>query len=934
LSAQVSYLKKLTIALAGVALVIPATAAAAPGRPTLVAPEADASVQGVPAFTWNRVKRADRYEFQLAADPSFGSIVTRGSFQTRNTAASIDKSLADGTYYWRVRAINLKGDAGRWARRSITKGWTARPELLAPANGAGVPFPATPLVLRWSPVPRAYKYRVYIATDPGLGSLAIAEKGGPVPTSGTVYSPPVSLPAGRYYWAVEPVDASSHPGARSAVGSFDWSWPSATGTAVSDLIDEAVVMDPHLSWDPVPGAVGYDVEVNYSDDWSVGSKVCCTGATTGTELSPTVILPNNVYNWRVRAIDPDGNFGQWNVGTPFDKHFGNLPPTVQNLRLRDRDGDLAIGSTSSSPIVAWDPVPGAADYEYQIVPRTLGICDWTDSSGDVWRGTVTAATAWTPLGAPTVAPPDQRYAQVGVATDHSLVDGKAYCFRLRARTGNAAVVSDWTQLGGLGAAGFTYSAPPISADPLGTMTEGSYGLPLQGSSTPRTPLFTWQPVPGANSYWVVVAKDEAFTEIYDVAFTRVTVYSPRVARAPETYPDDTTPYFWAVLPASELGGGGVGTVPSEQSPRSFVKSSDAPALIAPAPGSGVAGQPVFRWTWREGAKDYRLQVSQDPTFGDLIDDVKTQATSFTPTKSYPADTELYWRVRVSDVKDRGLTWSPTGTFRRRLPIPGIAPGNPSGGPTIPALSWLPVLGASSYSIHADQADGTKRDYTIRGTAFTPNVFYGTGVWHWQVRANFPSGNNTISSGWSASTPFTRTIPAPEGVNAVNAGGRLLISWEPSVMAKSYRVQISNSNSFSAIAYTATTENLAIAPPLTTAAFLDGGRLYWRVAVIDEGNNVGGFATGVFKTPKRMAVALAGRAAKGVRGPIVVTVKDARGRPVKKARVVVSGAARAKSRRTNKRGVVTLSVRARRKGTISFRVTRTGYRPGVATLVVP
>jgi hypothetical protein len=925
----VSYLTKLTIAACAAALLLPAVASAAPGRPTLVAPAADANVQGVPAFTWNSVKRADRYEFQLAADPSFGSIVDKGSFQTRNTAASIDKSLADGTYYWRVRAINAKGDAGRWGRRSITKGWNARPELLGPISGAFVPFPSTPLVLRWTPVPRAYKYRVYIATDPGLGTLAVSDNKGPISTSGTVYSPAVSLPPGKYYWAVEAVDASSHRGARSAVGSFDWSWPSATGTAVSDLIDEPVVMDPHLIWDPVPGAVGYDVEVNYSDDWSVGSKVCCTGTTTGTELSPTTILPNNVYNWRVRAIDPDGNAGQWNVGAPFDKHFGNVPPTVQNLRLRDRDGDLAAGATTSTPIVAWDPVPGAADFEYQIVPRTLGICDWTDNSGDVWRGTVTASTAWTPLSTPSVSPPDPRYSQVGVATDKSLVSGKAYCFRLRARTGNPAVVSDWTQLGGVGAAGFTYSAP-VGSGAIGTMTPETYRLPQQGSSTPRMPLFTWNAVPGANSYWVVVAKDAAFTEIFDVAFTRITAYAPRVATGVETYPDDTTPYYWAVLPAGE-GGGDVDSQPLQQSPRSFIKASAAPTLITPTAGADVAGQPVFRWSWREGAKEYQLQVAVDPTFANVIENVKTQATSYTPTKSYPADTVLYWRVRVTDVKNRGLTWSPTGTFRRRLPIPRHAANNPSGGPTIPALAWEPVQGAQSYSIHADQADGTTRDFTLRGTVFTPVFFYGTGVWHWQVRANFPGGS---SSGWSPATPFTRTIPPPDGVNAINKNGRVLIGWEPSVMAKKYKVEISNSNSFSTVAYSATTENLAIAPPLTAAAFLDGGRLYWRVAAIDEGGNVGGFATGTFKTPKRMVVTLSGGVTKGARSKVIVTIKDARGRAVKKAKVRVSGAGRAKARRTSKRGVAKLSVRGRRKGTATFRVTRSGYRPGVATLTVP
>lgn len=926
------YLKLLTIALAGAALVLPTTALAAPGRPALVSPAPDARVQGVPAFTWDKVKRADRYEFQLAADPSFGSIVSKGSFQTRNTAASILTSLADGEYFWRVRAINAKGDAGRWASRSLSKGWSARPDLIAPVDAAQVAFPGTPLLLRWTSVPRAYKYRVYIATDPGLGTLAVSDRGSPITTSGTVFSPGVNLPPGRYYWAVEPVDASAHRGARSAVGSFDWSWPSATSTAVSDLIDEPVVMDPHLAWNPVPGAVGYEVEVNYSDDWSVGSKVCCNAATPGTELSPDKILPNNVYNWRVRALDPDGNAGQWNVGPAFDKHFGNVPPTVSGLALRDHNSGLTVGEPTSTPAVIWDPVPGAADYEVQVAPFSLGLCQWTATGSHVWRDAITAATAWTPLAPSNAPPPDTNYNDVGIADDggRTLVDGTSYCFRVRARTGDPAVVSDWTQLGGTGAVGFTYDAPAPQVGTPDAMLPSSYGLPAQGATTPRIPLFTWQPVNGANSYWVVVAKDAAFTQIFDVAVTRQTAYAPRSGNTPETYPDDTTPYYWAVLPASGTTGGCGCTTPANNSPRSFVKASDAPSPLLPAQGADISGQPVFRWAWREGAKEYRVQVAQDPTFGNLIDDVKTQATSFTPTESYPADTVLYWRVRVTDVKSRGLTWSPTGTFRRRLPIPTHAAGNPSGGPTIPALAWNPVQGAESYSIHADQSDGTKRDFTLRGTVFTPVIFYGTGVWHWQVRANFPGGSH---SGWSSATPFTRTIPPPDGVNAINKDGRVLISWEPSVMAKKYRVDVSASNSFSSIAYSATTENLANAPTLTHRAFVDGGTLYWRVAAVDEGNNVGGFATGQFKTPKRMVVRVSGAVSRTARSKVIVTATDARGRAVKRARVKISGAAHAKSKRTGKKGTATFQLRARRKGTVTFRVVRSGYRAGVATVVV-
>ena len=38
---------------------------------------------------------------------------------------------------------------------------------------------------------------------------------------------------------------------------------------------------------------------------------------------------------------------------------------------------------------------------------------------------------------------------------------------------------------------------------------------------------------------------------------------------------------------------------------------------------------------------------------------------------------------------------------------------------------------------------------LRSTAFTPVVFYGTGIWHWQVRANFKFGSTPSSR---AATP--------------------------------------------------------------------------------------------------------------------------------------------------------------------------------------
>jgi len=82
-----------------------------------------------------------------------------------------------------------------------------------------------------------------------------------------------------------------------------------------------------------------------------------------------------------------------------------VEPTVPNLVLRENDALLAPGDTTDSPIISWDPVPGAASYDVQLVPHSMSGCNWSNTNAG-WQ-VATAATAWTPLatGGTTPVPP-------------------------------------------------------------------------------------------------------------------------------------------------------------------------------------------------------------------------------------------------------------------------------------------------------------------------------------------------------------------------------------------------------------------------------------------------------------------------------------------------------------------------------------------------
>jgi hypothetical protein len=920
--------------------------------PKLLSPADGQTGDAMPSFGWRAVRGAAKYEFQLSADRTFSSTIY--TIQTLNTFATVDKSLTDGAYYWRVRSIDSHDVAGLWSQpRWYTKSWTAAPVPLGPAEGQQIVYPSTPLVLSWSPVRHAYKYLVYVATDPSLGSLAPGFGNKPVETSGTRFALPGALAPGRYYWAVTPEDAEKHTGQRSVVSSFDWSWPTATATDIGDASGAhatdgsglAEVLSPELSWAPVAGTAQYEVEINPAQDFSPGSKVCCTDLTTGTSLSPVHYLPNNVYYWRVRAVDINGNAGVWNVGPTFRKAFDDQTASISNLTLRDpgtpSDDQLPVGATTSAPLITWSPVAGASKYEVDITTYNSSVlhdCDWS-----LKRAYFTATAAWSPLGPAPGAP--QPVGWPSISRDSGSLQAGSYCARVIAISdrdqANKDIITVPTLLGGPNQPGFTYSPSSLPGTPGLAFTQASDYLSMQsGSATTGMPVFRWNPIPGALSYYVLVAKDSSFTKIVDAALTNVPVYAPRTGTpSVRTYTDETTHYYWQVMPAASSNGTTCHCDISTDgnNPQSFDKNSSPPGLLAPGAGANIGEQPVFRWTSAEGARNYELQVSQDQSFGTLIDDVKTNSVSFTSATTYPADTTLYWRVRANNENNEGLNWSTTGTFVRTLATPGLDSSNPLFGPDIPVVQWDPVSGATSYTLHVEQGDGTTRDFTVSSPAFTPIGFYGVGKLRWQVRANFPkTGPGETTGPYSGFQAFTRQIDAPTGVRWVGSPRHILLSWDPSpnIGTKQYKIQISTTNSFSTTVDSHTTENTSYAPLLTQTGFKNGGTLYWRVATLDEHGTLGAWTSRTLTLPGRMKISLQGSLRAHAFGTVSVRLTNIRGRAIRSGKVRVTGVGfRTVAKRTGKRGTVTFRLRPGRTGKLNFQGSKSGYQSASATLRV-
>ncbi len=226
-------------------------------------------------------------------------------------------------------------------------------------------------------------------------------------------------------------------------------------------------------------------------------------------------------------------------------------------------------------------------------------------------------------------------------------------------------------------------SPSCAAGNLGS---GDYLLPVTGVSTTRMPLFTWNPLAGKASYFVLVANYLSFSNIVDYAFTQLPVYAPRFATTPTMYADEETLYYWAVLPATGVDGDNAVGNPLQAAPDNFQKLS-TPLMGLAGLGLGrdrAADVPLELPGRRAALSAAGLERSQ------LRDAARRRPDGLHCLHERdvdPSDTVLDRRVRADDENLVGLRWSAVGTFQRRLPVPSPR-FEPPAGDMYPLIAWI------------------------------------------------------------------------------------------------------------------------------------------------------------------------------------------------------------------------------------------------------
>ncbi|WP_175507566.1 Ig-like domain-containing protein [Nocardioides terrae] len=479
---------------------------------------------------------------------------------------------------------------------------------------------------------------------------------------------------------------------------------------------------PTLSWDWVPGATSYVIQVSGNQDFT--GTLVDSATTTNRQYVPDSTLPASVY-WRVAAKDSSGtsdyataHFSRTIAAAPTQL----TPSNGANVRLPD-----------ASATLTWTAVPGALSYDIKIGP------DFDNPNGFLTKTLKVTAAHYRP-------------AQLGT-----------HFWQVRAlvsSSGGANVYTEWS------------AVQTFVVQPLRLPDEWADAASPQGLSSVQDAVLDWDPVPGAVTYQVQLHTDRAFPSSGLISQTGIT--GTRWAR-PATLLNDQ--YYWRVRPVDAYGlTPDWSTVPVFSFQRAW---ADQPVPTYPANNSNVGNPFYYEWTPADRlASRYAVQLTTDSTFNTDVQTCYTVHTTYVPSKDdCMPDPGLAYYWRVIGIDGSG-NWNSTSVpvtevvnaqvnqfTMAQWKAQRLSPADGASGPP-PTLRWAPVSGATEYRVTLSSTNGgPNTTYTTAATQLdiTTNLFPelltpaveqdlpGDPVrFNWQVvpvDAAGRVGNGTIASGW-------------------------------------------------------------------------------------------------------------------------------------------------------------------------------------------
>ncbi len=554
---------------------------------------------------------------------------------------------------------------------------------------------------------------------------------------------------------------------------------------------ETVPQIPNLSWQRLPDATRYDVQLSTTDTFA--SRLVDTN-TVNSQYTPLVQLPAGDLWWRVR-VTGSGDAG-WATAT--FKRGAIQPPTMLGP-----SGNLA--QPDSPPLISWTSVPGALQYNLQVSTDE----NFTDP---------TKITTYTPT-------------KTTSAINPALVAPNTYYARVQA-TLSGSISTAFSQ-------SISYTIEGLRA------AERTY--PTENGVVTNAVL-DWKPVPGAATYQVQLDDDINFgSPAVNQTNIMGTRYSP-----PGTIGNDT--YYWRVRPIDASGNARAwqasdrGTFQRAWPGQVHLEYPGNAATVgdpfyyqwSPSERTSSSQEDLSL------SSSYTIELSTSSTF-QTVSRCNTVLTTFVPqggSACYPtASGTYYWRVIGHDDfgGNRPATDAPSAEVRTFTYRPDVATLiSPVNGDhvTIPTLKWSPVPGAARYRVTITPTAGGSPTIDITAsTSYTPHYKLTPGDYSWQVQTMTQDGRLGTVFIFDQASFHVDALPAavgsnPDPLNSPSGRRFPTLRWTSVAGATRYEVWAKPTAS---AAYTLLGNDFEYATGESlNAAYLDPGTYDWFVKAVNGG----------------------------------------------------------------------------------------------------
>ncbi len=298
-----------------------------PPRPLLPAP----SGEGLPAkrvdlplaFAWTGMTGAAGWRAQVAADAGFQKVLLDSSVD--QPAVSWDTAPMDGHYFLRIRAIDAAGLEGLNTDHPFELDARPLPPLQA-TPAAGERSYQESVGFTWAAAPEAQGYLLQIAPTADFTPDKTLER-----RLDAVLRHIENLAAGTYHWRIASLDEQGQP----------HGWSPTLGLRVQPLPvpPKAETRTDNgqaaFAWAPIAGAASYELEIARKSDFAA-----LEANLKDKENRVSTTLRPGKYHWRIRALEADGQAGDWSKPSPLI-----MPPEVPN--------DIRVGIVAGVLVISW-----------------------------------------------------------------------------------------------------------------------------------------------------------------------------------------------------------------------------------------------------------------------------------------------------------------------------------------------------------------------------------------------------------------------------------------------------------------------------------------------------------------------------------------------------------------------------------------------------